>query len=355
MGLSSGFYNSLNGDRKYNVDQITMLLGSIIKDGVFQGVGNAFNVTVNTGSEIFIDEGYAWFNKRWILNDSLYPLDLGISELLLDRIDAVVIEIDETESVRTGTIKQVKGVPSATPVKPVLVNADFIHQYPLAYILRPANNNEILTSNIELRIGMSDCPFVIGVQETLDIDMLFAQWNAQWNEYTTDSALQFDTWFDRMKGQLTTDAAGNLQTQINSLTVNVADKLSSTSDTKDNVTTFTSASVVENILTGETHSTIFGKIKAFMTRVLMVITTKSISLGITGWTAESGGYYKAVTLTGLLVTDKPHWSMRSATNYPTAAEEANYALLKSVTCTADTLTFHATATPSAALTIEVRL
>ena len=86
-----------------------------------------------------------------------------------------------------------------------------------------------------------------------------------------------------------------------------------------------------------------------------LLKTYVITIDISGWTAETGGYYANATLTGLLATDKPYWSMRSATNYPTTAEEANYKLLKSVTCAADTLTFHATAAPSAALTIEVRL
>ena len=89
--------------------------------------------------------------------------------------------------------------------------------------------------------------------------------------------------------------------------------------------------------------------------ILKELKTYVITIDISGWTAETGGYYANATLTGLLATDKPYWSMRSATNYPTTAEEANYKLLKSVTCAADTLTFHATAAPSAALTIEVRL
>ena len=45
-----------------------------------------------------------------------------------------------------------------------------------------------------------------GIVDTIDATTLFKQWNSE-----------FDIWFDGMKGQLSTDAAGNLQVQINAL------------------------------------------------------------------------------------------------------------------------------------------
>ena len=228
MGISSGFFDSLNGDRKYNVTQLSVLVSSLIKDGVFQNIGTAFSVKPNVGSEVLIGVGYGFFKHRWIQNDSLYPLNMGAAELLLDRIDAVVIEIDNTESVRLGTIKKVKGTPSATPVRPALIKTDFVNQYPLAYILRPANNDNIAVGNITHMVGTAECPFVIGVQETLDIDFLFDQWGAQWsawfaalqNESETEMTSllsEFDTWFNNMKGQLSTDAAGHIQVELDNL------------------------------------------------------------------------------------------------------------------------------------------
>ena len=35
MAVTSGFFNSINGDRKYNARQIGMYLGKIIRSGVF--------------------------------------------------------------------------------------------------------------------------------------------------------------------------------------------------------------------------------------------------------------------------------------------------------------------------------
>ena len=40
MALTYGFYNSLNGDRKYNAMDISRLFDGLIKDGVFMSIGS---------------------------------------------------------------------------------------------------------------------------------------------------------------------------------------------------------------------------------------------------------------------------------------------------------------------------
>ena len=55
MSVSSGFFNSLNGDRKYNAAQMSAIFDGLIIDGVFASIGTAFAVkaagglTVNVG------------------------------------------------------------------------------------------------------------------------------------------------------------------------------------------------------------------------------------------------------------------------------------------------------------------
>lgn len=100
MSVTYGFYNSLNGDRKYNAEQVSSLFDGLIIDGVFASVGTAFAVKATTGITVNVGIGKAWFNHTWTLNDSILPLEAPEAEVLLDRIDAVVLEVDATESVR---------------------------------------------------------------------------------------------------------------------------------------------------------------------------------------------------------------------------------------------------------------
>lgn len=209
MSLTFGFYNSINGDRKYNAIEMSSIFDGIIKDGIFATVENGMAVTSNGSMDIAIDTGRAWFNHTWTLNNAKFILTIEASDLVLNRIDAVVLEIDSSVSVRANAFKIVKGTAASSPVRPSLVKTEMINQYPLAYVAVNAGVTSISQANITTVIGTAECPYITGILETVSVDSLLSQWSAQ-----------FDEWFQRMKNQLSTDAAGNLQTQVDSLNAN---------------------------------------------------------------------------------------------------------------------------------------
>lgn len=206
MAVSFGFYDSLNGDRKYTAVQFSYLFNSLIKDGVFMHVGEHLNVKEGTGMQVNVGSGFAWFNSTWTRNDADYPVDIDISDLLQVRIDAIVLEVNESASSRTNSIKVITGTPASNPQKPTLTNTNDIHQYPLAYVTVGAGVTSITQANIENCIGTDPCPFVTGVLDTIDATTLIAQWEAQFNE-----------WFENLEDTLSGDVAGNLLNMINDL------------------------------------------------------------------------------------------------------------------------------------------
>lgn len=232
MSITSGFFNSINGDRKYNAEQMSSLFDGIINDGVFQNIGSAFAVKVAGGNSVTVDTGRAWFDSTWILNDSLYPITLESSEILLDRIDAVVFDVDHNDSVRAGTIKVVKGSASETPINPTLTKEELHKQYPICYIKRKANSTAINQEDITYKVGSSECPFVTGILKTLSVDAMVAQWEDQWNQWfnsktavssnamnkwQNEQQADYDEWFNNLKTNLSNDVAANLQNQIDEL------------------------------------------------------------------------------------------------------------------------------------------
>lgn len=216
MSLTCGFYNSIKGDRKYNAIQHSSIFDGIILDGIFMTVGDAMKVTASNPASmtLLIGEGRAWFNHTWSLNDAPYLITIDAAEAILDRIDAVVLEINANTSARTNTFKIIKGTPASSPSKPTLAKGELLNQYPLAYIRVPKGATSISQSNITNAVGTSECPFVTGPLEGMDIDALIAQWESQFTEWSKASEEEFNAWFERMKDQLSTDAAGKLQTQI---------------------------------------------------------------------------------------------------------------------------------------------
>ena len=199
MSVTSGFFNSLNGDRKYNAEQMSSIFDGIIRDGVFASIGNVFQVKAAAGSRVTIDTGKAWFNHAWVYNDALISLAVSQSELILDRYDAVVIEVDHSDAVRAGSIKVIKGTPSSTPQYPTMANSEFVHQYPLAYVYVTAGATEVTQDKITNMVGTSSCPYITGILEVHNIDNIVAQWEAQWEKWSSqweDWGYQWDQWYN---------------------------------------------------------------------------------------------------------------------------------------------------------------
>lgn len=144
MAFSYGFYNSLNGDRKYDSEDLSRMFDGIIYDGVIGAVGDTFAVKAGTGNTVNVSSGRAWFNHTWTYNDAPMPISCGSAAVLLDRYDAIVLEVNAASDMRKNSIKVVTGTEASNPVKPTMENTEFVHQYPLAYILRKAGSSSIL-------------------------------------------------------------------------------------------------------------------------------------------------------------------------------------------------------------------
>lgn len=181
MSLTYGFYDSLNGDRKYNARQLASIFDGVISDGVFATYGGHFLVSAVSGMNIKVASGRAWLNHTWTLNDVDYPLTVDTAEVVTNRIDTVIIEVDESQDKRQNQIKILKGSDADTPSAPTLTNNSTLHQYALADIYVGAGVTEITTANITNRIGTGTLPWVTGLIDTIDASDLTAQWNAQVN------------------------------------------------------------------------------------------------------------------------------------------------------------------------------
>lgn len=203
MAFTCGFFNSENGDRKYNAEQMSAIFDGIIADGVFTTIGDHMAVTAGTGMQVLVGSGKAWFDHTWNVNDAAYPLTIAASDVTLSRIDAIVLETNHSDSVRLNKLRVIQGTVASSPVKPTLTNSEKVHQHPLAWVTVAPGVTQIAASAIENAVGTSACPFVTGIIATTDIDDLFAQWNGE-----------FDEWFDNLKAQLSDNVVANLQRQI---------------------------------------------------------------------------------------------------------------------------------------------
>jgi hypothetical protein len=204
MSVSSGFFNSLNGDRKYNAAQMSAIFDGLIVDGVFASIGTAFAVKAAGGLTVNVGIGKAWFDHTWTVNDSILPMTAPEAEVLLDRIDAVVLEVNGMESVRENTIKFVKGNPSSAPSRPTLTNEGNVHQYPLCYIYRKYGTAVINQADITPMVGTESTPFVTGILQTISLDELLGKWQDELDRFTDARSQEVDDWIAQEESDFTT-------------------------------------------------------------------------------------------------------------------------------------------------------
>lgn len=213
MAFTFGFYNSLNGDRKYSAEQISAIFDGLIGDGVFATIGTHFAVRPGDESlQVVVGTGKAWFDHTWNVNDADMVLQLDAADLTLPRFDAIVLEILQARPQRVNSIKVIKGTPAVQPAKPLMVNEGDIHQYPLAYVKVNGAATAITTTDIENVVGLTPCPFVTGILATTPIDSLFEQWDGEFND-----------WWENIQATLNDNVVTNLQNQIDQR-VKIADK-----------------------------------------------------------------------------------------------------------------------------------
>ena len=220
MAWTSGFFNSVNGDRLYNADQMSRIFEGLITDGVYESVANKLAVQPNSGMTIQIATGRGWFGRHWVNNDSEYKLTVAQSDVILNRYVAVVIKVDDTDAVRDAVPYLKYSDFATTPVKPTMTRTETVKEYCLAYIYIKAGATAITASDIEdTRANESLCGWVTGLIEQLSSATLFDQFTAI-----------FNNWFSGLQDIINENTETML---VNALPVSVAVTLSSNSWTLD--------------------------------------------------------------------------------------------------------------------------
>lgn len=200
MAITYGFFNSVDGDRKYNAEQMSTYFDGLVSDGIFQSVGKKFSVTAGAGLTVNIDTGRALIECHWLKNDNVLTISLDSADVQNDRKDLIVIKLDY--SARTMGIEYISGAESVK-------NTETIKYLTLAKITVPAGATTITQANIKDIRGSALCPWVTGLVKQVDTSDLFSQYEKAYEEmvqqminWWADRRNAFDTWFNSLTTSL---------------------------------------------------------------------------------------------------------------------------------------------------------
>lgn len=201
--------------------------------GVFGADGN-LSVTSNGDMSVNVSDGVGWlansdadgtvfWNDTKQQTGSELNLTFPLADAINPRIDRVIVTWDTVDYSVEPSIEILQGTAASSPVAPALTNDTLKQQISLARVYIAAAASKITAENItDERLDSSVCGIVTDwvsvdtttmqqqfeafVQATLEIR----------DNLETEYTEEFVRWFNAMKGQLTEDAAGHLQTEIDS-------------------------------------------------------------------------------------------------------------------------------------------
>lgn len=216
------FWNSNSGDRTYDADSFAEWLKPFFKNGVFV---SSFSLTAGGGMTVSVGSGTAYINGKLRTFDTDTLLTIPTANGSYPRIDNIVVERNDTD--REISLKVVQGTYSGTTASTINpTRANGIYQLVIARVAVGAGVTEITPSAITDCRAKSDlCGYVASAIDNPD----FEEW------YNLNQS-KFEEWFGYVKGQLSTDVAGNLQNQITSTIYTVSASGTWTKTTVDSAT-----------------------------------------------------------------------------------------------------------------------
>jgi hypothetical protein len=162
MAVTYGFFNSVNGDRKYNAEQMSEYFRGIINEGVYQHLDGGLAVTAGTGLAVNVAAGRAIIQNRWIQNSAAMPLTIAAASETYARKDAVVIRLNWSSRAISIAVKT--GTPAASPVAPSMTRSSTTYEMALAYVNVAANATSVTVT--DKRSDSTVCGWVTVAQST---------------------------------------------------------------------------------------------------------------------------------------------------------------------------------------------
>lgn len=210
MAITSGFFDSENGDRTYDAEQMSNYFDGLVSNGVYESIGDRFLVTSGSGLTVNVGSGRAIIQSRWVKNDDTTTLSLDPADASNNRIDAVCLRLDLVARSITLVIK--KGTASSSPVMPDITRNESVYELYLATV--QVNKGATRVSSITDLRPSTYCGWVTGIVQQVDTSDLFLQFQiayeqqfALFDAYMAEKEALFNEWFANLTGQLRVDAS----------------------------------------------------------------------------------------------------------------------------------------------------
>lgn len=202
-------------DRAITSKPLRKLYSQLFSTGVMPNPSNNFQVIAgDAGMTVKVNPGFAVVQGCLKLEETTRTIEIQAASSSLDRIDTVVLRLNDEVNARICDLYVRQGIPASSPTRPDLVRSGSVYEIGLADIFIPANTATIVQKRItDTRLDPDRCGYVSSISK-FDTETLYLQIQNDLADFKLNEQADFLEWFEYIKGQLSEDVAGNLQNQI---------------------------------------------------------------------------------------------------------------------------------------------
>lgn len=204
-------------DRAISSAPMRKLIKEMFSDGVLPNPSTNMQVSAGEGMNVIVSPGFALCNGCMKLEEAQRTLAVQASSTAYDRIDTVVLRLNDNDSERICDFYILQGVPATSPVRPTLTRTESIWELGLADLFITKNSTAVSNQRItDTRYEAARCGVMSSISQ-FDTTTLYKQVQADLAGFKAEEQADFIAWFENVKNQLSEDAAGNLQNQIDEM------------------------------------------------------------------------------------------------------------------------------------------
>lgn len=211
MAVKSGFFNSTETvaedgsktyDREYYAIDFANYLVKVVGNGVFATPSNNLQIIAGTGLNVIVKEGEGRIDGYWVKNDSDYTITIDQPDVILDRIDRIVMQLNHDE--RKISIVYKKGTLATAPVAPSLVRTEQIVEYSLARIYVGKKVTSISQTAITDTRPLEDECGLIATMGQMESNNYFIQMQKFVDNFMKTKSSEYETWEEAQKAAFNT-------------------------------------------------------------------------------------------------------------------------------------------------------
>lgn len=182
----SSFFNSVNGDRKYDMEQFATYFKQFLTTGILHKDQVPYlEVSKGAGLQSVVDGGSAYIEGFMYRNTASKSLLHEAADSTNPRIDRVILKLNRGVNARSITAQVKKGVAATNPQPPSLQRDDIVYELSLAQVRINAGATAI-TSITDERLNTSVAGLVSSLI-TIPIDTFQAQWDSWFSSVQSEA------------------------------------------------------------------------------------------------------------------------------------------------------------------------